>query len=62
LPRATRAAAAIKRELGVDAELIKGSGGIFQVTVNDRVVAKRESWGFPTEDEIVNAVAEALGR
>lgn len=52
-------AAVLKEELGIEAELQLGSGGIFEVAVDDKVVAQRDLRGFPTEDEIVNAVAQA---
>lgn len=41
---------------------MQGSNGIFEVNVAGQVVAKRRSWDFPTEGEIVAAVAKALGR
>jgi len=62
LPRATRAAAALKKELGLDAKLIEGSPGTFEVAVDDKVVAKRRLWCFPSENEIVSAVRVALDR
>ena len=62
LPRATRAAAELKQKLGVDPDLIPGSGGIFEVAVDGKVVAKKGMSGFPTEDEVVGAVRKALGR
>lgn len=46
----------------MDSELKPGSNGIFTVAVDDRVVAQKTASGFPTEEEIVNAVAKALGR
>lgn len=49
----------MKEELGIDAELKVGSGGIFEVAVDGQVVAKRGFTGFPSEDEIVTAVANA---
>ena len=52
----------LKEELDVDAELILGHGGVFKVAVDDRIVAERSSWRFPSEEEIVDAVAKALGR
>jgi selenoprotein W-related protein len=56
LPRATRAAAVLKERLGVDATLIKGAGGVFQVAVDGEVVARKTLDGFPTEDAIIDAV------
>ncbi len=51
----------LREELGVEARLMKGRGGVFEVAVDERVVAKKSFDGFPTEDEIVRAVASALG-
>jgi predicted Rdx family selenoprotein len=60
--RAVRAAAVLREELPgeVDVELKKGSGGIFTVAVDGMVVAAKHVGGFPTDDEIVHAVAEVL--
>ena len=54
-------AAALKQDLGMDASLSRGSGGIFEIDVNGQVVAKKGATGFPTEAEIVAAVKLALG-
>jgi selenoprotein W-related protein len=62
LPRATRAAAALKKELGLDAKLIEGSPGSFEVAVNGEVVTKRRLWCIPSEEEIVTAVRKARGQ
>ena len=49
----------LKEELGVDAELGGGHSGIFEVAVDGSVVAKRGFMGFPSEQEIVDAVSKA---
>lgn len=54
--------AALKQDLDVEAQLVQGSGGIFEVAVDGRVVASKGMMGFPTEQEIVDAVARALPR
>ncbi len=47
-------AAEIKKQLGLDAQLVRGSGGIFDVTVdNERIFSKSEEGRFPGETEIV---------
>jgi selenoprotein W-related protein len=61
LPRATRAAAALKEELELESELIKGSGGIFEVAVDGKVVAKKSLGQFPSEKDVVDAVGKAVG-
>lgn len=43
----------------MQAELIKGSGGIFEVAVDGRVVSRKSMGVFPTEDEVVSAVRSA---
>ena len=50
----------LREELGLESRLIKGKNGVFEVRVNERVVAKKGFDGFPTEDEIVRAVAGAV--
>jgi predicted Rdx family selenoprotein len=38
-------------------ELVKGSGGIYLVEVDGKVVARKTSaHGFPTDEEVVEAV------
>jgi selenoprotein W-related protein len=46
----------------VDAELQVGSSGQFEVFVDGRSVIKKSLLGFPSEQEVVDAVAKALGR
>ena len=46
----------MKEALDVTPELIKGSGGIFEVAVGGRVVARKSASGFPTESEMVASV------
>ncbi len=58
--RAVAAAAALKKELKLAADLVPGKGGIFEVRVDDKVVAKRSTGHFPDETEIVRAVAAAV--
>lgn len=57
--RAKDAAAALREQLAIDAKLVPGSGGIFEVKVGDKTVAKRAWLHFPDADEIVKAVAAA---
>jgi len=45
----------------VEAQLVIGSAGTFQVSVNGKAVIGRKFWGFPSEEEIVAAVASVLG-
>ena len=50
----------MKDELDVEAQLIKGSGGIFEVAVEGQVVSKKALSGFPSEKEIVDAVSKVI--
>jgi selT/selW/selH-like putative selenoprotein len=52
-------AATIKQQLGLDAKLVRGSGGIFVVTVdNEQIFSKAEEGRFPSEKEIVDKLRE----
>jgi selenoprotein W-related protein len=51
----------LKQELGLDAELRVGPSGSFEVAVDGRTVVKKESLAFPTEREVVDAVAREVG-
>jgi selenoprotein W-related protein len=52
-------AAEIKKQLGLDSQLVRGSGGIFEVTVdNDKIFSKKEQGRFPSEKEIVDKLRE----
>jgi selenoprotein W-related protein len=58
--RASDAAAALRDQLKLAANLVPGTGGIFEVRVDDKVVAKRAHGHFPDAREIVEAVSGAL--
>jgi len=57
--RAKEAAALLHERLGLDAELVPGKGGIFEVKLDGKVVAKRVKGHFPDAAESVSAVAAA---
>ena len=43
----------LKKEFKIETELIKGSGGIFNVKVNGSLIYSKHKTGFfPTEDDI----------
>lgn len=47
-------AAEIKRSLGIESELVRGAGGIFVVSADNRkLFSKKEEGRFPSESEIV---------
>jgi len=53
-------AATLKDKLGVEATLVPGSGGIFEVAVDGTVVAAKTRAGFPEDAQCVEAVKAAL--
>ncbi|MFZ6645176.1 Rdx family protein [Undibacterium sp. TJN25] len=57
---ALNTAAALRMQLGLDADLVSRKNGIFQVSVNGKAVARKTGDGFPGEKEILDAVAAAL--
>lgn len=57
--RAKDAASALREHLKIDATLVPGTGGVFEVRVGDKVVAKRAKGHFPDAAEVVAAVAAA---
>lgn len=43
----------LKKELGVEVELVQGSGGVFEITANGQLIFSRKQTGrFPEEKEI----------
>jgi selenoprotein W-related protein len=47
----------LERELGTRAELIKGAGGVFDVTVDGRpVYSKHQTGRFPDPAEVLAAI------
>jgi selenoprotein W-related protein len=57
--RAKDVASALRAQLAVEVKLVPGSGGIFEVKVGDRTVARRAKGRFPDAAEVVAAVAAA---
>jgi len=53
-------AALIESETGIESELVEGGRGEFTVWIGDRVVARKDASGFPSEKEILAAVKQAL--
>ena len=47
----------IERQFGVKSELIKGMGGVFEVSVNDNLLySKKELGRFPNENEVEDLI------
>ncbi len=53
-------AALIKQAIGVDAELVEGNRGEFTIWVGANQVAGKGASGFPSDEECVAAVRDAL--
>lgn len=60
MPRASRVAALIKQETGLDAVLEVGGRGELSVWVNDRKVANKDHKGFPADASLLALVREAV--
>jgi selT/selW/selH-like putative selenoprotein len=57
LPRASSLQATLKEKFGVEAKLIAGGGGIFEVKLDGKVIFDKFSVGrFPEEQEIVDKI------
>jgi selT/selW/selH-like putative selenoprotein len=53
---------ALRDEFGVEAELIKGSGGVFDVKVDGQLLfSKHEQDRFPDNDEVIGLIKGASG-
>ena len=50
----------IKKELGLEPEVVEGTRGEFTVWVGDAVVARKDAAGFPSDQEALAAVKQAL--
>ena len=55
-------AAVIKDALGVEAELEEGARGEFSIWVGKTRVSEKGPSGFPSEQDALAAVQQALGR
>jgi len=56
LKRATQAAEMLKQQLGIEATLIPGAGGVFKVMSGSEVITQRTREHFPDTEEIVALV------
>jgi hypothetical protein len=55
-------AAQVTEATGLDVEVVEGARGEFTVWVDGTVVARKDSRGFPADDDMVAAVKRAAGR
>lgn len=58
--RAKEAASALRKAFAINAKLVPGTGGVFEVRVDDAVVVKRSLAHFPDTKEIIAAVGAAV--
>ncbi|RKZ19873.1 selenoprotein [bacterium] len=59
MPHAAGLADAIRDKYGYEAELIASGGGVFEVTVDGKLVfSKKELDRFPAHDEVLGAIGE----
>jgi predicted Rdx family selenoprotein len=50
-------AAELKKDLGIDAKLVRGEGGVFDVRANGRVIyTKSKTYDFPQPGEVVRLI------
>lgn len=54
--RAREASAVIREQLGVEAELVGGGGGVFRVEVDGEPVISKTRGYFPSSEDIAAAV------
>ena len=49
----------LKKNLGADIELVAGSNGIFDITVDGRIIFSKFKQGrFPQADEVISLIQE----
>lgn len=61
MPRAAGLADELQKRFGLDSELIKGKGGVFEVTLDETPVFSKKSLGrFPEFGEVEDRVGEQL--
>lgn len=57
MPKATSLVAELRDGLGVESELIKGDGGVFDVRVDGKLVyAKHDTGRFPEPGEVLKLI------
>lgn len=56
-------AAELKQAFGVQAKLVEGSGGVFDVTVDGQLVySKHDTGRFPDDGEVVEIIQKVKGK
>ena len=49
-------AAVLKKETGIDPDLVEGKRGEFTVWIDDELIAQKDALGFPSDDDVLAAV------
>jgi len=53
-------AAELKKRLGIDSKLIPGGGGVFDVSVDGKVIFSKKAMGrYPDPEEIIGVLQKA---
>lgn len=56
-PRALRARDLVKEKFKTNVDLVASSGGVFEITVDDKLVfSKKKEDRFPTDNELIELV------
>ena len=56
-PRALRARDLVKEQFKTNIDLVASSGGVFEITVDDKLVfSKKKEGRFPTDNELIELV------
>lgn len=55
-------AAELQRKFGIQAEMVRGRGGVFDVTMDNEIIySKKQSGRFPMPGEVEEKVSERVG-
>ncbi|MCB1033541.1 MAG: Rdx family protein [Acidobacteria bacterium] len=61
MPRAAGLADAIREQLGLEAKLVKGRSGVFEVVLDGELIYSKKAEGrFPEVGEVEEALADLL--
>jgi selenoprotein W-related protein len=58
--RAREAADVLREQLGVETELVGGSGGVFRVEVDGETVVSKTRGYFPSAEDVLDAVGARM--
>ncbi len=62
MPQAASLADAIKSSFGINCQLIKGGGGVFDVVVDGNLVYSKDETGvFPDNEQLLGKIGAMIG-